>query len=105
MPDSTRPAIIHHANGILDFIDSSGVLWTVSEIARLDFSERLISMLPHAERRAGWLLFESEHGDRRRFTPVPKDWRDLATPALEACLRSAVAASSTEHRRRTDEVR
>ena len=105
MPDPIRPAIIRHANGVLDFVDSSGVLWTVSEIARLDFSERLMALLPHPERRSGWLLFESEHGDRRRLAPVPENWRELPSPALERCLGGAMPASSSEHRRQTDEMR
>src|SRR2546421_5175516 len=99
MPDPIRPAIVRHANGVLDFVDSSGVLWTVSEIARLDFSERLMALLPHPERRSGWLLFESEHGYRRRLAPVPDNWRELPSPALERCLGGAMPASSSEHRR------
>ena len=100
-----RPAIVHHANGVLEFVDSSGKLWTVSEIARLDFSETLMAMLPHPERRGGWLLFESEGGERRRLAPVPNEWRQLSTFALEDCAGRAMPASSSEHRRRTDDLR
>jgi hypothetical protein len=103
MSESSHPGIIHHANGVLDFTDSSGTRWTVSEIARMGFSERLMSLLPHPERREGWLLFESEHGDRRRFTPIPNDWRAMTTPSLERCLDVAVPSSSYERRRRTDD--
>ena len=102
MPESNRPSIVRRANGALDFTDSSGTLWTVSEIARLDYSERLMAMLPHPERRQGWLLFESERGDRRRYTPIPDEWRAFTTPALEQCLHEAVPASG-ESRRRSDE--
>jgi hypothetical protein len=98
MPNS----ITHHASGALDFKDVNDIRWTVSEIARLDFSERLMALLPHPERRQGWLLFESEAGERRRFTPVPDDWRAMSTSALESCLRHAVCYNDAEHRRRED---
>jgi hypothetical protein len=106
MSDPLRPTTVHHhALGLLDFTDSSGVMWTVSEITRLDFSERLIALLPHPERRGGWLLFESEQGDRRRLTPVPPAWRDLSPSALEEFLAKAVPPNSNEHRRRSDQPR
>jgi hypothetical protein len=96
--------IIHHASGALDFIDSAGTRWTVTEIARLDFSERVMALLPHPERRQGWLLFESQWGERRRYTPIPDDWRSLTVDRLEGCLATAVRASSAERRRRTDDA-
>jgi hypothetical protein len=95
--------VTHHASGALDFTDSSGIRWTVSEIARLDFSERLMALLPHPERRQGWLLFESLLGERRRYTPIPENWRSLPVPALERCLTTAVPSAITERRRRDDE--
>jgi hypothetical protein len=104
MLDSNRPSIVRHANGALDFTDSHGTLWTVSEIARLDYSERLMAMLPHLERRQGWLLFESGRGDRRRYTPVPDEWRSLPVAHLERCLDEALPANTGEHRRRSDEA-
>jgi hypothetical protein len=96
-------AIVHHASGALEFTDASGVLWTVTEIARFDFSERVMALLPHPERRQGWLLFESSLGDRRRFTPVPADWQRLPVAELERCAGSAVRASVVEQRRRSDQ--
>lgn len=95
--------VIHHASGALDFVDRSGIVWTVSEIARLDFSERVMSLLPHPERRRGWLLFESERGERRRFTPIPENWKQLSSLKLEECLTKAVVAATGEHRRREDQ--
>jgi hypothetical protein len=94
--------VLRHASGALDFTDSTGTRWTVSEIARLDFSEKLMALLPHPERRQGWLLFESQLGERRRFTPIPSDWRTLPLDALERCLTAAVPATSGERRRRSD---
>ena len=98
-------SVTHHASGALDFIDATGVLWTVSEIARMDFSERLMALLPHPERRQGWLLFESQFGERRRYTPIPENWRTLAPATLQQCLANAVHSSAAEHRRRDDQDR
>ena len=98
-------SVVHHASGALDFTDTSGIVWTVSEIARLDFSERLMALLPHPERRKGWLLFESQLGERRRYTPIPDAWRSLSPTALEQCLAGAVPASAAERRRRDDQDR
>jgi hypothetical protein len=100
-----RAGVVHHASGALDFIDKAGTVWTVSEIARLDFSERVMALLPHPERRQGWLLFESSQGERRRYTPIPEDWRDLSPEELEKCLTKAVAATLIEQRRREDQER
>ena len=101
----SSPSVVRHASGALDFTDAGGTVWTVSEIPHLDFSERLMALLPHPERRQGWLLFESQFGERRRFTPIPDDWRGLAASALEECLAKAVRASATEQRRRGDQDR
>ena len=98
-------SIVHHASGALDFTDAIGTLWTVSEIARMDFSERLMALLPHPERRQGWLLFESQFGERRRYTPIPDNWRSLAPAVLQQFLADAVQSSAAEHRRRTDQDR
>jgi hypothetical protein len=102
---SNRSSITHHASGALDFTDSSGTLWTVSEIARLEFSEKLMTLLPHPERRGGWLLFESEQGERRRYSPIPDKWRDLSADVLEGFLDTAMLAADLEHRRRDDDGR
>lgn len=97
------PQIVRYANGALDFTDTNGTVWTVSEIARMDFSERLMALLPHPERRQGWLLFESQFGERRRYTPIPEEWRTLPASTLERCLGEAVRSSPAEHRRRSDQ--
>jgi hypothetical protein len=102
MDASGRPTITHHASGALEFTGAAGVRWTVIEVARMEFSERLMSLLPHPERRGGWLLFESDRGDRRRLAPVPENWRTLPVAVLERCLTEAVPASANERRRRSD---
>jgi hypothetical protein len=103
MTESNRSAVTYHASGALDFKDSTGTQWTVSEISRMDFSERVMALLPHPERRQGWLLFESQFGERRRYTPIPENWRALPMSDLERCLSGAVRASVTEQRRRSDQ--
>jgi hypothetical protein len=102
MPVPSSSIVTHHANGALEFSDTEGLRWTVSEIPRLDYSERLMSLLPHPERRGGWLLFESSEGERRRLAPVPLEWRALPAIVLERHLAVAARAGSNEHRRRTD---
>ena len=102
MPVRSSSIVTRHANGALEFSDTDGVRWTVSEIARFDFSEKLISLLPHPERRGGWLLFESDRGERRRLAPIPLEWRALPAIVLERHLATAALAGSNEHRRRTD---
>ena len=99
---SSRSVVTHYASGALEFSDASGIRWTVSEIPRLEFSERLMALLPHTERRGGWLLFESDRGDRRRLAPIPDDWRTLPPIMLEQHLARAVASGANERRRRTD---
>ncbi|HKN64734.1 MAG TPA: hypothetical protein VJW73_00560 [Gemmatimonadaceae bacterium] len=98
-------SVVHHASGALDFADASGTVWTVSEIARMDFSERVMALLPHPERRQGWLLFESQFGERRRYTPIPENWRSFGAAVLQQCLAKAVQSSAAEHRRRDDQDR
>lgn len=98
----TTSVVTRHASGALEFCDAHGVRWTVSEIARLEFSEQLISLLPHPERRGGWLLFESDGGERRRLSPVPNEWHSLPATVLEQHLAMALRAGRNEHRRRSD---
>jgi hypothetical protein len=105
MSSPISPTVVRHANGALDFTDASGAIWTVSEITRMDFSERVMALLPHPERRQGWLLFESQLGERRRFTPIPDDWHEYSSPMLQRCLIDAVPASAGERRRRDDQER
>ena len=102
MSGQARSVVTHLASGALEFDDGEGIRWTVSEIARLEFSERLMALLPHAERRGGWLLFESDRGDRRRLAPIPSGWQDLPATVLESHLADAIPAGTNEHRRRTD---
>jgi hypothetical protein len=89
----------------VDFTDTVGVKWTVWEIAGPSFSERLASLLPHPDRRRGWLLFESEAGERRRLSPYPSEWRTFNTFTLERWCMRATRSVSSEKRRRDDDAR
>jgi hypothetical protein len=90
--------------GSVDFTDANGIRWSVWEIANPGFSDRLISLFPHPERRAGWLLFESASGERRRLSPYPENWRSLGSVALGAQCVLAMPPGRNEKRRRTDEL-
>ena len=50
--------------------------------------------------RDGWLCFDAA-GNRRRLTPIPPDWEDCGSHALEDYCRSAtpVRAASPDRRR------
>lgn len=89
-------------DGIREFAGSGGTRWTVLEIANPGFSQRLASLFPHPERRAGWLLFESPQGEKRRLSPYPRNWRDLTADELDALFATATPAGPEERRRATD---
>jgi hypothetical protein len=65
------------------FIDSGGVDWRVWET----FPENDTSLVS-AQRKSGWLTFESL-GERRRLSPVPVDWTSASNERLEALCRHA----------------
>jgi len=83
------------------FVDCVGTAWTVTEVQPLvDVSTRWM-LQPHPERRGGWLLFESDEGERRRLAPFPADWRTISDFELERwCMRALGRAA--DRRRRDD---
>jgi hypothetical protein len=84
------------------FTDSSGTAWTIYEIQPADVVGGANLFLPHPERRGGWLLFESEHGERRRLAPFPPDWRNVSTYEIERWCMRATPVVAKENRRSTD---
>lgn len=71
------------------FTDSVGVHWMVYCILPTPMGSGKPTLLPHGERRSGWLYFESGDGDRRRLCPFPADWRQVTTFELERwCMRA-----------------
>ncbi len=71
------------------FVDSVGVAWTVGEISSPSLTGALAKLLEHDRRRGGWLVFESEDGEKRRLTPYPADWRTMTVFEIERwCMRS-----------------
>lgn len=85
------------------FIDSEGVSWEVRQVRSHLLPERLAALLGTEERRrAGWLVFESDKGEKRRASPFPEDWAELSTYELERwCMRS-VRVPPAPARRRED---
>ena len=102
MSDSATGPVTRHASGSVEFTDAAGTRWVVSVIPRFDFSERLMALLPHPERRGGWLLFESQQGERRRLAPIPDHWEALSAGELEQRMRAAQPSGFNERRRRSD---
>lgn len=100
-PTSAHRAV-DASGAVREFVDDAGTAWTVLEVANPGFSERLAALFPHPERRGGWLLFESEAGEKRRLSPYPGEWRRLAREALPGLCVNATPAGPHERRRRTD---
>lgn len=108
MRSSTDFSSVHYhktLDGPVVFTDGVGVKWLVHEISAPSIPERLSLLLPHSERRGGWLLFESQDGERRRLAPYPPDWRSLTPFVLERWCMRATRVHGDEHRRRTDDRR
>jgi hypothetical protein len=71
------------------FTDTVGVEWTVREIASPTLTGALARVLEHDRRRGGWLVFESNEGEKRRLTDYPEDWRTLSPFEIERwCMRA-----------------
>ena len=71
------------------FTDSVGVDWTVREIDSPTLTQTLAKVLKTDRRRSGWLVFESNEGDKRRLAPYPPDWRTVSMFELERwCMRA-----------------
>ena len=64
-----------------EFSDSAGIEWKAYRVEPQLVSptlEHLRRSLPPQERRQPWLLFESKD-ERRRLSPVPREWDDEIT--------------------------
>ena len=95
------------------FIDSDGVEWQAWDVLPKAIERRISERRTHGERlsfpdrrrldrrqvhgrwtpltsglRDGWLCFDGG-GDRRRLTPIPRDWEDCEVDALERYCRLA----------------
>ena len=84
------------------FVDCVGVAWSVYCVASPILLPSPTTLLPHVERRGGWLFFESDEGDRRRLAPFPADWREVTPFELERWCMRATPVSSAPARRRGD---
>lgn len=81
------------------FRDSVGVTWTVREIASPSMPPKLEALLGEDRRTGGWLLFQSEDGERRRLAPYPADWRKLSASEIERwCMRAVRVPPAPERR-------
>jgi hypothetical protein len=80
--------------------DATGVDWTVFEVRRDGQTTDQWSYLPE-EFGDGWLCFESKYS-KRRLTPIPDDWEELAQDDLVRMLNRATpvrrSQSRLEHR-------
>ena len=81
------------------FTDSVGVAWTVCEITSPSLAGALARVLERDRRRGGWLVFESDDGDKRRLAPYPPDWGSISAFELERwCMRATRVPPAPERR-------
>ncbi|HKG92912.1 MAG TPA: hypothetical protein VKA84_13500 [Gemmatimonadaceae bacterium] len=80
----------------MEFRDSNGVEWSVSEVSPAGATAGSFALLP-SDYRTGWLAFKST-GERRRLMPYPADWRERSVEELaELCRRARPVPVSGEH--------
>jgi hypothetical protein len=84
------------------FVDSCGVDWTVREIASTTLTPTVARMLEGDRRRSGWLVFESDEGEKRRLAPYPPDWRTMSTFEIERWCMRAIKVPPAPARRAED---
>ena len=84
------------------FTDAVGVEWTVREIGTPKMTETLAKLLERDRRRGGWLVFESNEGEKRRLAPYPPDWRTVTTFELERWCMKATHVPPAPARRAQD---
>lgn len=89
----TRQTSTGSTTAIRRFTDCVGESWTVYCVKPPSFLRDAITLLPHQERRNGWLAFECDSGERRRLAPFPRDWAMVSDFELERwCMRATRTA-------------
>ncbi len=91
-----------HLETSRSFVDAVGLQWTVREIGTPHVSPTLARMLPYDRRRSGWLVFESDEGEKRRLAPYPPDWRTMSAFELARWCMRATHVPRTAARRADD---
>ena len=84
------------------FTDAVGVEWVVREIGSPKMTQTLAKLLEHDRRSGGWLVFESNEGEKRRLAPYPPDWRTVSTFELERWCMKATHVPPAPARRAQD---
>lgn len=73
--------------------DAAGVEWTVYEVNPTASPWRAVGSLPEGYQN-GWLCFECAT-EKRRLTPLPREWRELPIEQLSSLLLSAIQVRRT----------
>jgi hypothetical protein len=84
------------------FTDAVGVEWAVREIGSPKMSQTLAKLLEHDRRSGGWLVFESNDGEKRRLAPYPPDWRTVSGGGGGRGWRAAERGPPRPARRKED---
>jgi hypothetical protein len=79
------------------FLDENGVRWEVREICDPSLAIIPRHQLRRPEFAAGWLLFTSDGGGRRRFAPYPAGWHETSDGELRDWCHQAMDAVPVRH--------
>ena len=90
------------ASNTRSFTDTVGIEWSVREIGSPKMTQTLAKLLEQDRRSGGWLVFESNEGEKRRLAPYPPDWRTMSTFELERWCMKAKRVPPAPARRKED---
>src|SRR5437868_1178568 len=103
-PCSSIPAASYaHSSSSMatrEFIDPTGLSWTVWSVTPQEMSTALKRLTgTEEERRTPWLVFQSREGDKRRLAPIPDGWTTCDDHTLAGFWDAAVRVPPAHARR------
>jgi hypothetical protein len=84
------------------FTDEDEVGWDVWEVGSPAALGSLTARLLAERRRSGWLVFESDTGEKRRLVRYPPDWLSISDFELAHWCAKAVRVPPAPGRREED---
>ena len=89
-----------------EFKDTAGTAWMVWDVTPQEMSSALRKLTGSGEeRRAPWLAFQSETGDKRRLVPVPQNWLECTDEELLQWWSRAARVPPAPARRSNDQAK
>ena len=83
-------------------MDEDEMGWDVWAVGNPATPGSLTAELLAERRRSGWLLFESDAGEKRRLAPYPSDWASVSDFELAHWCAKAVRVPPAPGRRQED---